>query len=300
MRLEYCWFDRERTCNNRYTRTDLHQAQPRYGASPCGNLHVPSSGAYLYLDNLAHVSPLMRIYYTSLSLEYPILTIIWIYFNVSASRKKVLIKMSIQRFAIAFLTLISAWAVVSYPQTRSGRSLSVQSRVLPDTDEPAHEFHAPNAPLSLRSPPSSAIRCFAPKAGIKSPTVDGCRPTLNEIRTFPRYRVTQYFEDNKWPKEPTTPPFMLHHYQSDCIVRLGTNDPRKTDRFSYYQFREIATEIVESCHDFGSLGGVAPIGRGVGWTVRVLGTQNEPSLSVMDNSTVMFMNTRVENGTDES
>lgn len=49
------------------------------------------------------------------------------------------------------------------------------------------------------------------------------------------------------------------------------------DRFSYEMVRALATDIVESCQDEGGFGGWSPIGRGVGWWVRVTG-YNGPEL----------------------
>ena len=52
------------------------------------------------------------------------------------------------------------------------------------------------------------------------------------------------------------------------------------DKFSYEMVRQRATDIVEECQDYGGLGGWSPMGRGLGWYVRIIGYKesNESSL----------------------
>ena len=54
-------------------------------------------------------------------------------------------------------------------------------------------------------------------------------------------------------------------------MQIASGDPATVDAFSFEQARALALEILEVCKDHGGFGGVAPIGRGVGWSVAVVG-----------------------------
>jgi len=58
-------------------------------------------------------------------------------------------------------------------------------------------------------------------------------------------------------------------------VQVASGDATILDKFSFEQVRSLATDVVEECEEGGrkgwGLGGVAPIGRGVGWVVTVSG-----------------------------
>jgi len=123
-------------------------------------------------------------------------------------------------------------------------------------------------PVSAPSPPPRRITCF--KEGIRT-TVSTCRPTLNYFRTFPNYRLIQAFQENKSPKAPDKPPLYLYVKASDCAVGLASGNPHVVDWFSYENVRALATEIVEECQDEGGFGGWSPIGRSMGWHVRIVG-----------------------------
>ncbi|MCJ1459155.1 hypothetical protein MMC28_009532 [Mycoblastus sanguinarius] len=135
-----------------------------------------------------------------------------------------------------------------------------------------------NASLSLHTSKLSSpdIQCFLPKPGRGTTSISGCRPTLNEFRNFPRYRVVQDFLEGRWPREPSEPPYALHATASNCAVRIASGDPKVIDKFSFEQVRQLATDIVEECQEKGGLGGIAPIGKGLGWTVAVVGTGAAP------------------------
>ena len=119
--------------------------------------------------------------------------------------------------------------------------------------------------------PSRELRCYEPKPGRSSTSIDGCRPTLNYFRTFPKYRVVQDFLEGWWPKEPSPPPYAVHHEASNCAIRIASFDSRVLDRFSFEQVRQLATDILTDCEGNGGVGGIANIGRGLGWTVAVIG-----------------------------
>lgn len=131
-------------------------------------------------------------------------------------------------------------------------------------------------PLSM----SNQIICLAPKPGRRTTTLDGCRPTLNWIRTLPNYRRIQDFLEGWGPKLPTKdgeqkPPFLWHVSRSECAVQVASGSPTLIDHFSFENVRSLATDIIEECKIGGGkgwgFGGIAPIGRGVGWRVTVSG-----------------------------
>lgn len=121
---------------------------------------------------------------------------------------------------------------------------------------------------TLISPQS--IYCYEPLRGRLHTTLDGCRPSLNEIRTFPRYHKKQDFVRERWPKEPHRPPYLVHNEGSDCSIKIDTSDAREAEIFSFEQARQLATDILEECASTG-VGGATPIGRAVGWYVQVIG-----------------------------
>lgn len=54
-------------------------------------------------------------------------------------------------------------------------------------------------------------------------------------------------------------------------MKIASFDSRVPDLFSFEQVRQAATDILEDCEARGGVGGVMTIGRGVGWTVAVIG-----------------------------
>lgn len=133
---------------------------------------------------------------------------------------------------------------------------------------PASLAHPLLSPLTLPSntpsrpspPPPHPIHCHDPAGPPRRArtNVSTCRLTLNEIRKFPSYRLIQPFLEDKLPKSPSTPPFAVHHVNSDCVIRIASADAEIEDRFSWEMVRSVATGIVEDCE----WGGVAGIGKG--------------------------------------
>lgn len=140
------------------------------------------------------------------------------------------------------------------------------SSLFPDVDLPS------NVTASLPSTLSSTgIFCYEYMPGRETTYIDGCRPTLNSLRSFPRYRTVQYFQEGRYPKEPSKPPYLLHTNDSTCALQISCGTAGITDKFSFEQARALATDIVEDCQKQGGYGGVARIGRGIGWSVKVIG-----------------------------
>lgn len=59
------------------------------------------------------------------------------------------------------------------------------------------------------------------------------------------------------------------------------------DRFSYEMVRQKATDLVEECQEYGGMGGWSPMGRGLGWYVKIIGYK-EPDESSIKNGTVLI------------
>ena len=124
-----------------------------------------------------------------------------------------------------------------------------------------------NAPPQPRPPVS--IRCFEPSEMHKPTDLDGCRPTLNYIHSFSNYRLVQDFQQGRFPKLPSKPPYAFHHVHSNCAVQIASGDDYTIDKFSFEQARALGIEILEYCKDHGGRGGIAPLGRGIGWRIGV-------------------------------
>lgn len=153
------------------------------------------------------------------------------------------------------------WA---YPRTLSG--------VVQHTSLPKNSTNAPPLPPA----PIGVIECFSNRSQHRPTDVEGCRSTLNYFRTFPNYRRIQDFIEERCPKLPHKPPYAVHSVKSTCAVQIASEDPHIRDSFSFEQARALAIEIIEICQDHGGLGGVAPIGHGVGWRVAVIGYKLDP------------------------
>lgn len=136
-------------------------------------------------------------------------------------------------------------------------------------------------------PMTDDITCFnSSQTGIQT-TVDGCRPTLNHLRTIPGYSRVQAFQSDKAPRitvrvpdggeQILTPPFNFHVIGSNCALRISTINIRAVDSFSFLQARATATNILQHCEDLGEpYGGNADLGRGNGWEVQVVGYDLPP------------------------
>ena len=127
---------------------------------------------------------------------------------------------------------------------------------------------------STVSTPGKDIRCYEAVPNRPRTSIDGCRPTLNYIKTFPNYRKQQAFLEDWWPKEPSLPPYAVHHEASNCAVKISSFDARKPDRFSFADVRTLATQILEDCE--AGYGGIGIVGTTRMWTVAVIGISNVP------------------------
>ena len=124
--------------------------------------------------------------------------------------------------------------------------------------------------------PSNGIQCFEPSEELRTTTVDGCRPVLNIMKTFPNYDRVQEFQEYKKPKHPCLPPWGLIKKDANCKIEIfAGHDESIVDKFSYKQIRSLATDIIEDCQPprGAGMGGWSPIGREIGWMVRALGTE---------------------------
>lgn len=123
------------------------------------------------------------------------------------------------------------------------------------------------------------ITCFRENPGRTRTTVEGCRPTLNHLKTIPNWKQPQQFEMHISPRVPAmrpgappiAPPFIWHVVGSNCILEIDTIQPNVVDRFSFEQARALAQNVLDYCQDFGGFGGFTDLGRWVGWQVTVLG-----------------------------
>lgn len=186
--------------------------------------------------------------------------------------------MAFQHFIIttSAILLATATTVSAHPRSHDLRALlhstnpSTLSLLVPPTQV---SNHTNTTPISTPPPPApiGVIECFPPHPSRPKTDVDGCRFTLNYIRSFPNYRKIQDFLVGWYPKVPSKPPYAVHDKRSNCAVQIDTSDPRIADDFSFEHVRALATEILEVCRDKGGRGGFAPIGHGVGWRVAVVG-----------------------------
>lgn len=186
--------------------------------------------------------------------------------------------------AMAFQTffttaILFGWGltVVAYPQAKDlAEAQKTYPRSLPGIVQQISVFtNRTNTPPQPPAP-IGVIECFLPARGRSVTDVDGCRATLNHFRSFPKYRLFQNFMEGRYPKLPSTPPYAVHHIHSNCAVQIASGNRYTIDDFSFEQARALATEILEICQDHGGLGGAAPIGHGVGWTVTVIGWSLPP------------------------
>jgi len=65
---------------------------------------------------------------------------------------------------------------------------------------------------------------------------------------------------------------VVHDLDSTCAIHIAADNSDIIDYFSYSQVRRLATDILGVCQDQGGLGGYAPLGNEIGWTVYVVGT----------------------------
>ena len=166
---------------------------------------------------------------------------------------------------------------------------------------------APNNPLrhsltgpTISSPPSdtmsisprmNTIQCLRPAETRTKISIAGCRATLNELREFPHYRKLQAFEKGLTPKVPTPPPFEIRYPGTSCVLFVTSLGSSIIDVFSFEQIRAAALDVIEECDNSGAnYGGIAPLGRGIGWTVCIYGAGETLSLPSWNGSTAIIGN----------
>ena len=136
-------------------------------------------------------------------------------------------------------------------------------------------------PLSRQNPrvqspsnfsvPFNNIICYNSDHGRQPITVDTCRPTLTVLRQFPTYRTVQRFKENKEPRLPNTPPYVINPDGTNCAIEISARLDEIEEKFSFEQARTLATTILEDCASPG-YGGQTPIGLlRNGWWVKVVG-----------------------------
>ena len=175
--------------------------------------------------------------------------------------------------------IVNLRTALSHPlPQRQSNSRSSTSDLITRAPEPLTlqlDVNNLTVPLVAPSALNSHITCFGPASGLTPTTVDGCRPTLNELRTWPDYRRVQDFQEGVHPLEPQPPPLIVHNLASNCALQVKVRSAEIVDRFSFEQVRTLGADIVEECQGQGGFGGVAPIGRGIGWIVTVIGFEED-------------------------
>ena len=126
------------------------------------------------------------------------------------------------------------------------------------------------------------MKCYEAIPNRPTTSVDGCRSTLNYIKTLPNYRKQQTFLENWWPKEPSRPPYAVHHEKSDCAVKISSFNTKQPDKFSFADVRTLATQILEDCEP--GCGGIGLIGSTGVWTVAVIGVGDAPPSADQSNT----------------
>lgn len=188
--------------------------------------------------------------------------------------------MTIMNLAVILSVMLWPRKGSAYPHPHSSAAIqpntgvsNIHLRSTPPISLPLTLLNSSNIPDP--PPPNSIVTCLM--TGSRKTTVDGCRPTLNQFRTFPDYRLVQPFREGKYPKRPETPPLVVFSKDADCAVEIASRSLYVEDDFSWEQVRATATDIVADCEDKGGWGGWSPIGRGIGFFVRVIGFVEEGS-----------------------
>lgn len=133
--------------------------------------------------------------------------------------------------------------------------------------------HTLSPQLPNLSTPNSAIACFPTSS---TTTVTGCRVALNYFKDFPNYKIVQPFQVGRCPEilNGQRPPLLIFAWEANCAIEITTHNPSDdsiVDAFSFEEVRRLAMDIIEDCQDAGGHGGWSPIGRGIGWHLRVIG-----------------------------
>lgn len=180
------------------------------------------------------------------------------------------------RSAKAFFILLIPWGASAYPLGTSPSAVTIVANG--SSNSPIPSFGDRNTITCLKPPVA--------QPPTRGPTdIEQCRPALNRIRELPDYRRNQFFREGAYPKitpARKTPPFVFHHDNSNCLIKITSGDTQTIDMFSFAQIRSLAIDILEECstdHGQDGQGGLAPIGeKRNGWVVVVVG-EPPPALS---------------------
>ena len=128
--------------------------------------------------------------------------------------------------------------------------------------------------------PTAGI-CHKQQAHPHHATVDLCRQTLANIRSYPAFSKIQPFEAFVSPRVEQAgkinyPPFTWYIPGTRCLIELKPSAPLQSDYFSFSEIKGLATRILENCEGEGNHGGRATIGRKRAWYVDVFGTDPLP------------------------
>ena len=125
--------------------------------------------------------------------------------------------------------------------------------------------------------PPDDILCHLPETHHHPATIELCRSTLAEIRSFPAFSLKQPFEEFVRPRvehrgKRIYPPFRWAAPDGRCVIILQPLAPGIEDRFSFSDVKRVATEVLEQCESEGECGGKGKVGPSKGWIVDVFGS----------------------------
>lgn len=164
----------------------------------------------------------------------------------------------------AFISMIMCLAV----STSSSLPKSTNSTIEPVENLLAiqNSNDQPHSNISTVNDMYRRIVCFPTNRGLKGTDVNGCRPSLNKLRTFKDYAVKQDFVIGDYPRPrfPHPPPYYIHPYPSTCNLTIVGHFQGQRTWFSFKDVRTRATEIVQHCMDESKgAGGWSMIGEDV-------------------------------------
>ena len=202
--------------------------------------------------------------------------------------------MLFQNLLIFYHSLLYAWVCIARPNPGTSSSSHLSNLLALNLTLPSPLRISPTA-LSI---PSVGITCY--NSGDRT-TVAGCRPVLNYFKDFPHYKTIQPFQEDRSPvlAGGRKPPLLIYARDVNCAIEVASKNPLIVDAFSFQEVRAKATEIVEDCQSAGGHGGWSPIGRGIGWHIRVIGVDHG-NLGGRVNGTVVVEGVRRGNGTSSN
>lgn len=123
-------------------------------------------------------------------------------------------------------------------------------------------------------------QCWKDTERYKPTDVQTCKPLLDRLKTFQPFNVKQRFEEGKYPKKPTIPPFLFRVVASTCEFELSAGGTAAVDNFSWRDVRDKITEIVEDCQPPRGLGvgGWDWVGPQKTWFIILRGVIPDPQL----------------------